>query len=221
LGSKTYNSNNFKKPKTLTQSIYERLKKSILSKKLEPDQKINEKDIAESFQVSRTPVREAVARLVAEGFVEIISHREAVVKKVSYSELKDIFQVIGVLDRLAVNLIIDQIDSEDLTKLEKMTKKMERYFIMSEVEKFLDLNYAFHVRIWDHLKGKNDFLKDELYSCVNQARMCFYPLLNIFKDPKILKKSMSSHKEIVQALKEKDKAKLETIVYEHWIPPLP
>ena len=111
LGSKVFNSNNFQKPKTLSQSIYERLKESILNKELEPNQRINEKEIAESFQVSRTPVREAVARLVAKGFVEIISHREALVKEVSYGELKDIFQVIGVLDRLAVSLIIDQIDS--------------------------------------------------------------------------------------------------------------
>jgi DNA-binding GntR family transcriptional regulator len=221
LGNKVFNSNDFQKPKTLTQSIYERLKESILNKELEPNQKINEKEIAESFQVSRTPVREAVARLVADGFVEIISHRESLVKEVSYRELKDIFQVIGVLDRLAAGLIIDQIDAQELIKLEKMTNKMERYFIMSEVEKFLELNYEFHVRLWDYLTGKNNFLKDELYSCVNQARMCFYPLINIYKETRVLKKSMSSHKEIMEALKAKNKAKLETIVYEHWTPPLP
>jgi DNA-binding GntR family transcriptional regulator len=208
-------------PKTLSQSIYEHLKKLILNKELESNQRINEKEIAESFQVSRTPVREAVVRLATEGFVEIISHREALVKEVSYKELKDVFQVIGVLDRLAAGLIVDQINPQDLTKLEKMTKKMERYYIMREVEKFLDVNYAIHGRLWDYLTEKNIYLQKELRACTDQIMMCTYPLKSAFKDPKIIKKSMNAHKDIMDALKAKNKAKLETIVYEHWVPPFP
>ena len=221
MNNKKPNIPRFAIPKTLSQSIYEHLKESILKKELEPNQRINEKEIAESFQVSRTPVREAVVRLATEGFVEIISHRESLVKEVSYKELKEIFQVMGVLDRMAASLIVDQIDAQELTKLEKMTKKMERYYIMREVEKFLDVNYAIHGRLWDYLTEKNSYLQKELRACVNQIRMCAYPLKSAFKDPKIIKKSMNAHKEIMEALKEKNKAKLETIIFGHWIPPLP
>lgn len=208
-------------PKTLSQSIYEHIKESILNKELEPNQRINEKEIAESFQVSRTPVREAVVRLAAEGFVEILSHRESLVREVSFKELKEIFQVLGVLDRLAASLIVDQINPQELTKLEKMTNKMERYFIMREVEKFLDLNYEIHGRLWDFLTEKNSYLQKELRSCVYQLKMCYYPLNKAFEDPKILRKSMNAHKEIMEALKEKSKAKLEAIIFGHWVPPLP
>jgi len=208
-------------PKTLSQSVYEHLKESILNKELEPNQRINEKEIAESFQVSRTPVREAVVRLATEGFVEILSHRESLVKEVSYNELKERFQVMGVLDRLAASLIVNQINPQELTKLEKMTNKMERYFIMREVEKFLDQNYEIHERLWDFLTDRNNYLQKELRSCVNQIKMCYYPLNKAFEDPKILRNSMSSHKRIMEALKEKNKEKFETIVFDHWIPPLP
>ncbi len=211
----------FSIPKTLSQSIYEHLKVSILNKELEPNQRINEKEIADSFQVSRTPVREAVVRLATEGFVEIISHRESLVKEVSYKELKEIFQVMGVLDRLAASLIIDQIDSQELTKLEKMTKKMERYYIMREAEKYLEVNYAIHGRLWDYLTENNSYLQKELRACADQIKMCTYPLKSAFKDPQIIKKSMNAHKEIMAALKAKNKAKLETIIFGHWIPPLP
>jgi len=221
MNNKKSNIPRFAIPKTLSQSIYEHLKESILNKELEPNQRINEKEIAESFQVSRTPVREAVVRLATEGFVEIISHRESLVKEVSFKELKEIFQVMGVLDRLAASLIVDQISPQELTKLEKMTNKMERYFIMREVEKFLDVNYAIHGRLWDYLTEKNSYLQKELRACVNQIKMCTYPLKSAFKDPKIIKKSMNAHKEIMEALKEKNKAKLETIIFGHWIPPLP
>jgi len=221
MNDKKSNITVFSIPKTLSQSIYEHLKESILNKELEPNQRINEKEIADSFQVSRTPVREAVVRLATEGFVEIISHRESLVKEVSYRELKERFQVMGVMDRLAASLIIDQIDSQELTRLEKMTKKMERYYIMREVEKFLEVNYAIHGRLWDYLTEKNSYLQKELRACADQIKMCTYPLKSAFKDPKIIKKSMNAHKEIVEALKTKNKAKLETIIFEHWIPPLP
>ena len=221
MNNKKISESKFRIPKTLSQSIYEHLKESILNKELEPNQRINEQAIADSFEVSRTPVREAVVRLAAEGFVDIVSHREALVKEVSYKELKEVFQVIGVLDRLAAHMIVDTIDSHELTKLEKLTSKMERHFIMREVEKFLDLNYKIHERLWDYLTDKNMFLQNELRFCVNQLKMCYYPLNRAFEDPKIMRKSMTAHKEIMEAIKEKNSAKLETIIFDHWTPPLP
>ena len=221
MNNKKISASKFRIPKTLSQSIYEHLKESILNKELEPNQRINEQAIADSFEVSRTPVREAVVRLAAEGFVDIVSHREALVKEVSYKELKEVFQVIGVLDRLAAHMIVDTIDSHELTKLEKLTSKMERHFIMREVEKFLDLNYKIHERLWDYLTDKNMFLQNELRFCVNQLKMCYYPLNRAFEDPKIMRKSMTAHKEIMEAIKEKNSAKLETIIFDHWTPPLP
>lgn len=221
MNNKKLDTTRFAIPKTLSQSIYEHLKNSILNKEFEPNQRINEKEIADSFQVSRTPVREAVVRLSAEGFVEILSHREALVKEVSFRELKEVFQVIGVLDRLAASLIVDHINPQELTRLEKMTNKMERYFIMREVEKFLDVNYEIHDRLWESLTDKNNYLQKELRSCICQLKMCYYPLNKAFEDPKILRKSMSAHKGIMEALKEKNKSKFEAIIFEHWIPPLP
>ena len=221
MNDKKINTSKFRIPKTLSQSIYEHLKESILKKEIEPNQRINEQEIAESFDVSRTPVREAVVRLAAEGFVDIVSHREALVKEVSYKELKDVFQVIGVLDRLAAHLMVDKIDPHEVTKLEKLTSKMERHFIVREVEKFLELNYTIHEKLWDYLTDKNNFLQKQLRFCVNQLKMCYYPLNRAFEDPKIMRKSMTAHKEIMEAIKEKNAAKLETIIFDHWIPPLP
>ncbi len=221
MNNKKLDTSRFAIPKTLSESIYEHLKDSILNKELEPNQKINEKEVADSFRVSRTPVREAVVRLAAEGFIEILSHRESLVKEVSLKELQEIFQVIGVLDRLAASLIVDRINPQELTRLEKMMNRMERYFIMREVEKFLGMDYEIHERLWDFLTGTNDYLQKQLRSCVCQLKMCYYPLSKAYEDPKILRKSMSAHKGIMEALKEKNKDRFKTILFEHWIPPLP
>jgi DNA-binding GntR family transcriptional regulator len=221
VNNKKIDTERFVIPKTISQSIHDYLRESILKNELKSKQRINEKEIADLFQVSRTPVREAVVRLAAEGFVEIISHREAVVKEVSYKELKEIFQVLGVLDKLAAGLIVEHIKLPELTQLEKMTNRLERAYIVSEVEKFIELNYSIHETLWDSLKNKNDFLMKELNYCANQVKMCSYPLTSTFKNPKTMKRSMIAHKEIIEALKSKDKKKLEIITYDHWVPPLP
>ena len=221
MNNKKIDTERFVIPKTISQSIHDYLRESILKNELKSKQRINEKEIADLFQVSRTPVREAVVRLAAEGFVEIISHREAVVKEVSYKDLKEIFQVLGVLDKLAIGLIVERIKPTELTQLEKMTNRMERAYIVSEVEKFIDLNYSIHEILWDSLKNMNDFLMKELNYCANQIKMCSYPLTSAFKNPKIMKRSMIAHKEIIEALKNRNRQKLEAVVFDHWVPPLP
>jgi len=221
VNNKKIDTERFVIPKTISQSIHDYLRESILKNELKSKQRINEKEIADLFQVSRTPVREAVVRLAAEGFVEIISHREAVVKEVSYKDLKEIFQVLGVLDKLAIGLIVEHIKATELTQLEKMTNRMERAYIVSEVEKFIDLNYSIHEILWDSLKNMNDFLMKELNYCANQIKMCSYPLTSAFKNPKIMKRSMIAHKEIIEALKNRNRQKLEAVVFDHWVPPLP
>ena len=208
-------------PRTLSQSIYSYLKESIVKNELKPNQKIDEKEVANNFDVSRTPVREAVVRLAAEGFVKITSHRESVVREVSYKELKDIFQVIGVLDGYAMTSIVDVINPDELIKVEKMTAKMKNYFQLKEVEKFIDVNYAIHDLLWDNLTDINSYLQKTLRQCIIQIRLCYYTLNAVFRRPEILEMSMNAHEEVMEALKIKNKKKLKFITLDHWILPLP
>jgi len=218
MEKKEQNSIKYTIPDTLGQSIYNCLKKAIIENKIEPNQKINEKEIADSFKVSRTPVREALVRLEAEGFTKITSHRDVVVKEVSYADLVDIFQVIGILDGLAVTLVVDKIESKEFAKLEKMTTKLEHYYNQKDVEKFIDMNYAIHDRIWDHLN--NIYLQKALRHCLVHIQRCYYALSSAFQKKEILDDSMKAHKNILEALNKKDKKRLKYIIQEHWNPPL-
>jgi DNA-binding GntR family transcriptional regulator len=209
---------NYTMPETLGQSIYNCLKKAIIENKIKPNQKINENEIADSFNVSRTPVREALVRLEAEGFTKITSHRAVVVKEVSYGDLTELFQVIGILDCLAATLVIDKIDPKEFIKFEKMTNKLEHYYNQKEVEKFIDMNYEIHDRMWNHLKNK--YLQKSLRQCLAHIRRCNYALSSAFNKKEILDASMKAHKKISEALIKKDKEKLKQIIQQHWNPPL-
>lgn len=205
-------------PETLGQSIYNCLKKAIIENKIKPNQKINENEIADRFKVSRTPVREALVKLEAEGFIKITSHRDVVVQEVSYKDLTELFKVIGILDCLAATLVFDKIDPQEFIKFEKMTNKLEHYYNQKEVEKFIDMNYEIHDRIWNHLTNK--YLQESLRRCLAHIKRCDYALSSAFHKKDLLDESLKAHKKILEALNKKEEGKLKQIIQQHWNPPL-
>lgn len=209
---------NYEIPKTISQSIYNYLKKSIIENKLKAKQKINEKEIADIFKVSRTPVREALARLAAERYIEIESHREAVVRDLSIKELKEIYQVIGSLDNLMMDLLeFDLFDEEYFKSLRKMMLQMENSLHEKKIEKFAKLNIDFHEKIWTY--NHNPFLHRLLLYCVTQIKIHGYLLCRLPQDSDLFHKSLNEHKYILDALKNKDKSRLKALVLTHWVPP--
>lgn len=201
-------------PKTLSQSIYNHLKDAIINNSLKANQRINEKEIAQRFEVSTTPVREAVLKLSAEGFVTIDSHRETVVKEISYDELKDIFQVLGQLDSLGTSLAVDNLSPKDLEDLENLTAEMEKNCHLDSTEKYVALNQDIHKKIWKHIP--NRVLRSTLHYVHDQMLRYSYAHLNALKKPDVLETSMKEHREILTALKTQDKKKINNLMFKHW-----
>ena len=201
-------------PKTLSQLIYNYIRDAIIRNKLKANQKINEKEIADHFQVSTTPVREAVLRLGAEGFVTINSHREAVIKEISFQELKEILQVLSILDSSALELAIEKLTPQDLEELEDLTAKLARNCQLDSIDKFLELNTAIHNRLWRNLP--NAFLRETLHYVHNQLLRYNYARFTAFRRPGALEKSLEEHQHILNVLKAKDKRAIREFMAKHW-----
>jgi DNA-binding GntR family transcriptional regulator len=207
-------------PKTLSQSIYNYLKKSIIDNKFKANEKIDKQEISKLFKVSRTPVREAVVRLAAEGFAEIDSHRGATVKGVSIKEVKEITQVLQTLDALAIDLVdLEGISDQELKKLENMTSKLEDYHNQNQGEKYINCNFNIHEKIWSY--SDNDFLYQSLCFCLTQINRYIQMMDRLYQFAKTEEKSLKEHEEIIKALKARDKRNLKTVVVNHWIPQMP
>lgn len=200
-------------PRTMSEFIFNNLKSAIINGKLKANQRINEKELAEHFRVSRTPVREAVLRLAAEGFVQIDSYRRAVVKEISYEELKEIFEVLGALDRLAVSQAVDFLTLKEIRKLEKLVEKMEKNCNLKSIEKYLELNVDFHNEIWKAVSNK--LLVETLHSVRDKLLRYNYAQIYAFKKPGTLERSMKQHRELLKAIIDKDKKKLINLIVEH------
>ena len=201
-------------PKTLSESVYKFIKESIISNKFKAGQKIDEREIASFFQVSSTPVREAIFMLGAEGLVTIKSHKEVIVKELSQKELKEIFQVLSILESYAVTLAADNIGDKDLKEIEALHREMARYCRKNSIEKYCELNRAIHNKLWECVP--NEFLKKTLHSINNQFQRYSYAQYYALGKSGALKKSLQEHEEILKALKAKNKRQLKTLLSKHW-----
>lgn len=201
-------------PKTLSQSIYNYLKESIINNTLKANQKIKDKEIAKLFDVSTTPVREAVLKLGAEGFVMINSHREALVREAFYEELTEIFQVLSLLDSVGASSAIDCIGPETMEELENLAEELESSCHDDSIEKFMAINQDFHKKIWECIP--NRFLESTLQFINNQMLRYNYARLYAFKKPGALKRSLEEHKDIIEAIRNKDKKRLKKLIAKHW-----
>lgn len=105
--------------------VFKKLKTQIILLEHKPGSVLREKELMESFSVSRTPVREALMRLEVEGLVRIIPNVGTIVGDVSFRQLKDVFEVRSYLVGLAGQLAAARITDQELADMRKTLNKMK------------------------------------------------------------------------------------------------
>ncbi len=204
----------FKEPQTLRERIYLHLREAITKSVLLPSERIIEKKIAEELNVSITPVREALLQLNAEGFVEIKTHKNVVVKQISLSDIAELYEVQGVLEGFAARRASPNLDNQDLIKIKKLTEKMEKYYESNNVEKF----YASNKEIHDiFLKKSNNQSIYDLVSNLNLRKKLFRYRVTFLAKKDVMKNALDDHKKILNAFLARDADTIERLVREHWI----
>jgi DNA-binding GntR family transcriptional regulator len=201
-------------PKTLRDRIHDYLKNAILRGEIKANQRIQEKELASKFGTSTTPVREAILKLAGEGFIRINSHREAYVKEISYRELEEIYEVIRYLDALCLRMVVENITSEKIKEIEKLTKKMEKLCSTETIEEYCEINSKIHIKIWESVENK--FLYQIILQVHDQFLRYNTRRLSVFYEPGVLEKSLSDHKLLIEILKERNKEKAEKLAKKHW-----
>ena len=199
---------------TYTETVCQYLRDAILSQRIKPLERLQEKTIAQQFGVSITPVREAIRRLEGEGYLETRGHRGVTVRTTSEAELREIYRVIGVLDSYAVSLAIQHMGPDSFRELQDRTDEMESYYRKKQIMEYLQANMRIHAVIW--VLSGNRFLARTLEHI--QGRMYQYPLERnaLHSRPGVLQKSMESHRRILQALKTGKGKEVEHICKNHW-----
>jgi len=194
----------------LSQKVYRVLKTEIVKGNLEPGNKLLEGKIAEQIGVSRTPIREALKELAAEGFVKISPNQGVVVSNASVEDVQEVLQIRGVLEGLAARLATKMINEEEIKELEKFLKKMEYYTNKNDVLVFSGMDAEFHELILN-ICGNNRLIQLRK-NFSDQAHRYRIRSLSI---PGRLKYSLKEHQEIVKALKRKEAEQADKLSQKH------
>ena len=133
----------------LSRNLYTRLMEDILSGKLKNGDKLTEQRICDEYRVSRTPVRESLRQLEADGLVENIPNRGAFVTRLSSQDIGDIFALRESAEILAVRWAIERITEEELAKLTETFEFMTFYTKKNDATRMLSINMAFHKIIYE------------------------------------------------------------------------
>jgi DNA-binding GntR family transcriptional regulator len=135
------------RPLSLTDRIYDMLRADILSCALEPGREISEAELAERFEVSKTPVREALAKLRAEGFVRTFPRRGYQVVPITLGDMNDLFDVRAILEAGAAELACRRIGPGEADRLQRFADVAYERGEPPSLRRFVQANRDFHMAI--------------------------------------------------------------------------
>lgn len=182
------------------EKTYDRLKAYLLSGKIEPGERINQEMCAEILNVSRTPIREALQRMVSEGLVEKNESRGFRIPELSMDELEELFDMRSVLEAFAMRLVCQRITEEVVQKLKYCIEESEEALRRNDPEGIFKANTSFHNTLYLLIQDRKRFLftlnnmKEHILKYRKQT------LMHLSR----ARKSISAHKKIVFALESKD-----------------
>lgn len=197
---------------SLSGRVFHTVRENILSGKYKCNEELKEKTIADELGVSRTPVREALRQLELEGLVTIIPNRGAFVEGISEEDIKDIYEIRARLEGLCAKWAADKITIEQISELEENIFLVDYHAGKENYTQVLELDNKFHDILYEASGSK--MLKHELSAFHHYVERVRKITLSM---PERVVKSNDEHKQIVEALKQHDKAEAERLATRHML----
>ncbi|MFC7462912.1 GntR family transcriptional regulator [Hydrogenophaga defluvii] len=200
-------------PRALYEEVAERLRQRIFNRELEPGSWIDELKIADELGISRTPMREALKVLAAEGLITMKVRRGAYVTEVSDKDLSDVYHLLSLLESDAVAVVAERASDEQLTELDRLHQELEAAGSDPERqrERFFQINEQFHMRLLDIA---NNRWRDQMVSDLRKV-MKLNRHNSLFKTGRI-EESLLEHRAIMTALQARNPALAAQRMREHF-----
>jgi DNA-binding GntR family transcriptional regulator len=180
-------------PRALYEEVAELLRQRIFARELEPGSWIDELRISEALGISRTPLREALKVLAAEGLVTMKVRRGAYVTEVSEKDLRDVYHLLALLESDAARVVAERASTEQLAQIQALHQDLEN--AANDRDLFFQINEAFHLLL---LELADNRWRDQMVVDLRKV-MKLNRHSSLFKQGRI-EQSMAEHRAIVQAL---------------------
>jgi DNA-binding GntR family transcriptional regulator len=135
-------------PRTLADELRLQLADDIVRGALAPGVALDETELARRFDVSRTPVREAIRTLAASGLVELRAHRAAIVARPSANQLEGMFEVMANMEALCAGLAAERMTSGERSGLEAIHEQLRIMIQNGDPQRYHEVNEAFHSAVY-------------------------------------------------------------------------
>jgi DNA-binding GntR family transcriptional regulator len=191
-------------------SLVETLRDEIIRGDLVPGQYLRLEEVAARFDVSTTPVREALRDLEADGLVTIFPHRGAIVTQLSADELQDIYDIRVVLEEMATRLAVPRMTENTLAELTSLVDQMEMH--VDDVVKVVELNHQFHLTLYD-ASGRTHLC--ELNRMLRYRTQHYLRVFIVETELGHLPQTQGEHRTILEACKRGDAEQAAAMVHDH------
>ncbi len=190
--------------------VAHRLRQMLVENRIAPGAKLNERELCELLKVSRTPLREAIKMLAAEGLVELVPHRGAIAVALDEAAVVNTFEVMAGLEALSGELAAQRITDAELAEVRAMHYEMLAAYTRGDLSAYYALNSRIHRAI--NAAAKNPVLS-ATYDQVNARLQALRFRSN--QDGAKWQRAVKEHDAMIEALAARDAAGLRQVLLTH------
>jgi DNA-binding GntR family transcriptional regulator len=197
-------------PRALYQEVAERVRQQIFNRELEPGSWIDEQKLAAAYGISRTPLREALKVLAAEGLVTMKVRRGAYVTEMSRTDVQQVYQLLALLESDAAADVARRATDAELTRLQRLHERLEKE--AGRRDAFFATNETFHMEV---LAIAGNRWRQQIVADLRKV-MKLNRHHSLFKQGRI-EESLAEHRALMAALTARDGGLAQRLVQEHFV----
>jgi DNA-binding GntR family transcriptional regulator len=189
-----------------------RLRDYVVEGNIPDGARVPERQLCEMFGISRTPLREALKVLAAEGLIELLPNRGARVRQLSQRDLEELFDVMAGLESLAGRLACEAITDAEITVIEQLHYEMYGHYLHRDMHGYFQANQRIHESIV--AAARNETLKTAYANFAGRIRRVRYSA-NFARKRQRWAEAMREHEAILDALRRRAGSELSDILFLH------
>ncbi len=192
------------------QIAYIKIKEMIIDGTIKKEMPLVERQLCEVLDISRTPVREALRELAADGLVEIIDGKGVFVKRIEFRDMIEIFEVREALECMAMKLFMERAEPEKVSLFQEYMRQQEAAYEAGKHEEFMKADMKIHSLIAEG--AQNTRLKNSIAVIYDQIRQI---AISAKDDKTVRDMAIKAHRKILDAVIAGDSEAAQKAVVEH------
>ena len=195
---------------SLHDGVAERLRAMVFDRRLPAGGFIDEKALATQWQISRTPLREALKVLAAEGLVELVPRRGCRVVELTDADAEQLFPVMAMLEGRCALEATGRLSDDDLAELQLLHDRLERHAASGQLDGYYRANHDFHTRV--QALAANRWLDRATGDLRRFMRLWRGRQLQL---PGRIAASLAEHRDLMDAMRRRDAERAGRAMHEH------